>query len=132
MIADHPCRAWCGNGVHVDLAHWHEGAWTEDEVRAAWEREGVAYLGHEPATEAGDHPDGRQAWLVWWASDEPGAGDMVGVVEIADRLGVTRKAIDKWRMRGLGFPEPDWTVGGRPAWRWETVARWARDTGRLT
>lgn len=55
----------------------------------------------------------------------------VGVVEIADRLGVTRKAVDAWRMRDLGFPEPRWTVGGRPAWEWEDVEAWARETGRL-
>lgn len=54
----------------------------------------------------------------------------VGVVEIAARLGVTRRAIDKWRQRGLGFPAPAWTVGGRPAWRWSDVETWARDTGR--
>lgn len=56
--------------------------------------------------------------------------DPVGVVEIADRLGVGRKAVDKWRQRDLGFPAPQWTVGGRPAWRWEDVERWARATGR--
>jgi predicted DNA-binding transcriptional regulator AlpA len=55
----------------------------------------------------------------------------VGVVEIAERLAVTRDAIDKWRARGLGFPEPRWTVGGRPAWQWADVEDWARRTGRL-
>lgn len=61
------------------------------------------------------------------------AGDLcqpVGVVEVAERLGVGRKAVDKWRQRGLGFPEPAWVVGGRPAWRWAEVERWAQDTGR--
>jgi predicted DNA-binding transcriptional regulator AlpA len=55
----------------------------------------------------------------------------VGVVEIAERLAVTRKAVDAWRARGLGFPEPRWTVGGRPAWEWAEVEAWARETGRL-
>lgn len=54
----------------------------------------------------------------------------VGVVEIAARLGVGRKAVDKWRQRDLGFPAPAWTVGGRPAWRWADVEAWARSTGR--
>lgn len=55
----------------------------------------------------------------------------VGTLEIAERLGVTRKAVDAWRKRGLGFPEPHWTVGGRPAWDWDEVTAWARNTGRL-
>jgi hypothetical protein len=55
----------------------------------------------------------------------------VGVVEIAERLRVTRKAVDAWRIRDLGFPEPSWTVGGRPAWEWEDVETWARETRRL-
>jgi hypothetical protein len=38
--------------------------------------------------------------------------------------------VQQWRTRGL-FPAPDWTVGGGPAWRWSTVADWARRTGRL-
>ena len=55
--------------------------------------------------------------------------DPVGAVEIAQRLGVTRATVDKWRQRGI-FPAPQWTVGGRPAWEWSTVDEWARSTGR--
>lgn len=54
----------------------------------------------------------------------------VGLVEIADRLQVERDTADKWRQRGL-LPDPKWTVGGRPAWNWPDVWRWARDTERL-
>lgn len=57
--------------------------------------------------------------------------DPVGTVEIAARLGVKRETVDKWRTRDL-LPAPRWTVGGRPAWDWVDVERWARDTGRLT
>lgn len=57
--------------------------------------------------------------------------DPVGVVEVCERLGVTRAAFDAWKHRGLGFPEPRWTVGGRPAWNWPDVAKWAKATGRL-
>ncbi len=57
--------------------------------------------------------------------DEP-----VGLVEIAHRLGVVRDTADKWRVRGE-LPPPDFTVGGRPAWRWATIEAWARRTGRL-
>jgi len=55
----------------------------------------------------------------------------VGTVEIADRLGVTRSAVDAWRRRQVGFPDPAWTVGGRPAWDWAAIERWARRTGRI-
>ncbi len=53
----------------------------------------------------------------------------VGLAEIADRLGVERCTVDKWRNRGL-LPEPRWTVGGRPAWAWADIAAWAFETGR--
>lgn len=56
--------------------------------------------------------------------------DPVGLAEIAERLGVARSTVDQWRTRGV-LPEPSWTVGGRPAWEWDTVEQWARDTGRL-
>lgn len=55
----------------------------------------------------------------------------VGIVEIAQQLGVTRDAVNQWRRRSVGFPDPRWTVGGRPAWDWDDVERWARETGRL-
>ena len=49
----------------------------------------------------------------------------VGAVEIAARLGVARRTVDQWRQRELGFPEPRWTVGGRPAWAWADIEAWA-------
>ena len=72
------------------------------------------------------HVAGCQHSAYSWSVVEP-----VGVVEIAERLGVTRKAVDQWRARGLGFPAPRWSVGGRPAWAWTDVEDWARKTGRL-
>lgn len=50
--------------------------------------------------------------------------DPVGPPEIAERLGVKRRTVDQWRQRRLGFPEPRWTVGGRPAWNWPDVSAW--------
>lgn len=54
------------------------------------------------------------------------ACDPVGAVEIATRLGVKRRTVDSWRQRDIGFPEPRWSVGGRPAWNWDDVERWAK------
>ncbi|HLT70065.1 MAG TPA: hypothetical protein VKZ72_07855 [Acidimicrobiales bacterium] len=54
----------------------------------------------------------------------------VGIVEIAERLGVERQTVDAWRHRGV-LPDPAWTVGGRPAWAWSTIEAWARATRRL-
>lgn len=50
--------------------------------------------------------------------------DPVGAVEIGARLDVQRTTVDRWRQRPLGFPEPEWTVGGRPAWDWPDVKAW--------
>lgn len=60
----------------------------------------------------------------------------VGVKEIADRAGTTRKGVDTWRERyGPGhpaaFPPHRWTVGGRPAWDWGDIHAWGVATGRV-
>lgn len=54
----------------------------------------------------------------------------VGILEIAGRLGVRRVTVDQWLQRDL-LPPPEWTVGGRPAWDWSNILRWAVETGRL-
>jgi hypothetical protein len=38
---------------------------------------------------------------------------------------------DAWRSRAVQFPSPRWTVGGRPAWNWPDIEKWAKKTGRL-
>lgn len=57
--------------------------------------------------------------------------DPVGATEIAERLSVKLDTIAQWRQRGV-LPEAKWTVGGRPAWNWPDVEKWATETGRLT
>lgn len=54
----------------------------------------------------------------------------VGIKEIAERLGVKRGTVDIWLQRNL-LPAPKWTVGGRPAWNWPDIERWAKATGRI-
>lgn len=56
--------------------------------------------------------------------------DVVGMAEISDRLAVKAQTVSVWKLRGV-LPEPEWTVGGRPAWRWDTIEAWAAETGRL-
>lgn len=64
--------------------------------------------------------------------------EIVGITEIAERLGVKRKTVDTWRQRAhvlvdaAPFPDPTQRVGGRPAWRWSVVRDWAKSTGRLS
>jgi hypothetical protein len=56
--------------------------------------------------------------------------DIVGIKEIAERLNVRQQTAAQWRHRGI-LPEPEGTVSGAPAWRWVTIERWARATGRV-
>jgi hypothetical protein len=56
--------------------------------------------------------------------------DVVGLLELAARLAVKRQTADQWRLRRL-LPGPEFTVGGRPAWRWDVIEAWAAETGRL-
>jgi transposase-like protein len=56
----------------------------------------------------------------------------LGVVGVAEALGVTRHAVHKWRARypagtSHQFPEPDVEVDGAPGWRadrLEEIVRW--------
>lgn len=56
--------------------------------------------------------------------------DPVGMLEIAQRLGVKQQTVAMWKLRKL-LPEPTWTVSGNPAWDWPDIEEWARRTRRL-
>jgi len=70
-------------------------------------------------------PDGRLDRLVVLE-----AADVVGEVDIADRLNVPVNTVRAWSKRRT-LPVPDWRVSGRPAWEWIAVREWAGDRGRL-
>ncbi len=55
--------------------------------------------------------------------------DLVGKNEIAERLGVSVPAVQRWRYADLGFPESDYVISGTPVWRWSRVDRWAKKNG---
>ena len=57
-------------------------------------------------------------------------GDIVGIKEIAERLGRKPQTAALWRHRGL-LPPEEGIVSGAPAWHWGTIARWAAKTGRV-
>lgn len=56
--------------------------------------------------------------------------DIVGLKEIAERLGVKQQTAAAWRHRNL-LPPPEGTVSGAPAWQWRTIEEWAVRTGRV-
>lgn len=49
--------------------------------------------------------------------------DPVGAQEIAERAGVQRDTVWKWRQRYPDFPQPV-SLNMGPVWPWEDVARW--------
>lgn len=115
-----------GSGAMNPLRSYGSPAWYGEPVPdgEATRRRVVAWAergGHEDVLAAAV-PGSVELILA----DEP-----VGAVEIAARLGVRRATVDQWGWRGL-LPEPDFTVGGRPAWRWGTIEEWARRTGRMS
>jgi hypothetical protein len=60
-----------------------------------------------------------------------GATDIVGMVEIAERLGVQRTTVERWRQRYDNFPRPSIVVSGTPIWTWPAVEAWAKFSGRI-
>jgi predicted DNA-binding transcriptional regulator AlpA len=56
--------------------------------------------------------------------------ELVIAVEIAKRLGISPQRVYVLAA-GPGFPRPIGMLGRSAVWRWNSVERWARETGRL-
>jgi predicted DNA-binding transcriptional regulator AlpA len=56
--------------------------------------------------------------------------ELVIAVEIAKRLGISPQRVNVLAS-GPGFPQPLGKLGRSAVWRWSSVERWARETGRL-
>jgi hypothetical protein len=56
--------------------------------------------------------------------------ELVIAVDIAKRLGISPQRVHVLA-GGLGFPKPLGKLGHSAVWRWSSVERWARETGRL-
>jgi predicted DNA-binding transcriptional regulator AlpA len=56
--------------------------------------------------------------------------ELVIAVDIAKRLGLSSQRVYVLAA-GPGFPKPIGMLGRSAVWRWSSVERWARETGRL-
>jgi predicted DNA-binding transcriptional regulator AlpA len=56
--------------------------------------------------------------------------ELVIAVDIAKRLGISPQRVYVLAT-GSAFPKPLGTLGRSAVWRWSSVERWARETGRL-
>ncbi len=56
---------------------------------------------------------------------------LVQTVEVADRFGVTRRAVDQWLERHEGAPDPAQILHTGPVWDWDDWRAWGIQTGRL-
>jgi predicted DNA-binding transcriptional regulator AlpA len=59
-----------------------------------------------------------------------GRTELVVAADIAARLGLSRARVSVLAT-GPGFPRPLGRLGRSDVWRWSSVERWARETGRL-
>jgi predicted DNA-binding transcriptional regulator AlpA len=57
--------------------------------------------------------------------------ELVIAVDIAERLGISPPRVHVL-VSGPGFPKPLGMLGRSAVWKWSSVERWARETGRLT
>ncbi len=57
--------------------------------------------------------------------------ELVIAADVAKRLSISPQRVNVLAS-GPGFPKPLGKLGRSSVWRWSSVERWARETGRLT
>ena len=57
---------------------------------------------------------------------------LAGVKEIAQRAGVARVTVEKWRQRHPSFPAPIAELSQGPVWDYAHVSEWLEATGRVS
>jgi predicted DNA-binding transcriptional regulator AlpA len=57
--------------------------------------------------------------------------ELVIASDIAKRLGISPQRVNVLA-NGPGFPKPLGKLGRSSVWRWTSIERWARETGRLS
>lgn len=61
-----------------------------------------------------------------------GVGELVGLTEIAELLGISRQRVHKLSQEASGFPEPFARLSAGLIWLRADIEEWARDTGRIS
>jgi predicted DNA-binding transcriptional regulator AlpA len=56
--------------------------------------------------------------------------ELVIAVDVAKRLGISPQRVNVLAT-APGFPKPVGKLGRSTVWRWSSIERWARETGRL-
>jgi predicted DNA-binding transcriptional regulator AlpA len=56
--------------------------------------------------------------------------ELVIAVDVANRLSISAQRVNVLAT-GPGFPKPLGKLGRSSVWRWSSIERWARETGRL-
>jgi prophage regulatory protein len=65
-----------------------------------------------------------------WSVRVDARTELVIAADIAERLGISRQRVNVLAT-GPGFPTPLGKLGRSSVWRWSSIERWARETGRL-
>jgi predicted DNA-binding transcriptional regulator AlpA len=102
----------------------------------SWSR-GVSRL--SIASDGDDAVDALHRLLLRLAKEIPGLRvlrldpDLVGVPDVAERIGHSRQNVTQWvngeRCADRPFPPPEGSVGRSLAWRWAEVDRWLAHLG---
>jgi predicted DNA-binding transcriptional regulator AlpA len=72
----------------------------------------------------------REHRVTWVAVKVDSQTELVIAVDIAKRLGISPQRVYVLAA-GPGFPKPIGMLGRSAVWRWSSIERWARETGRL-